>query len=80
MANKYWFAYILHRRMILLNASWKGWNKDKKRKKEHRHPHWRSQVSVERLLSAMKLLLTDLRSRLKEDILEVMLLIRCNRE
>ena len=39
-----------------------------------------TQVSVERLFSAMKLLLTDLRSRLKEDILEAMLLIRCNSE
>lgn len=39
-----------------------------------------TQVSVERLFSAMKLLLTDLRSRLKGDILEAMLLLRSNRE
>nr|XP_057906399.1 uncharacterized protein LOC131103824 [Doryrhamphus excisus] len=37
-----------------------------------------TQVSVERLFSAMKLLLTDLRSRMKEDIVEAMLLIRSN--
>ena len=39
-----------------------------------------TQVSVERLFSAMKLLLTDLRSRLKPDIVEAMLLIRSNME
>ena len=37
-----------------------------------------TQVSVERLFSAMKLLLTDLRSRLKPDAVEAMLLIRSN--
>ena len=39
---------------------------------------WVTQVSVERLFSAMKLLLTDLRSRLKPDVVEAMLLLRTN--
>lgn len=37
-----------------------------------------TQVSVERLFSAMKLIITDLRSRLKPDVVEAMLLIRSN--
>ena len=37
-----------------------------------------TQVSVERLFSAMKLLLTDLRSRLKPDAVEAMLMLRTN--
>ena len=37
-----------------------------------------TQVSVERLFSAMKLLITNLRSRLKEDAVEAMLLLRTN--
>ena len=35
-----------------------------------------TQVSVERLFSALKLLLTDTRSRLKEDILQAVLFLR----
>ena len=37
-----------------------------------------TQVSVERLFSAMRLLLSDLRSRLKQDAVEAMLLLRTN--
>ena len=37
-----------------------------------------TQVSVERLFSSLKLLKSDLRSRLKDDILENMLFLRCN--
>lgn len=37
-----------------------------------------TQVSVERLFSAMKLLITDLRSRLKPDVVDAMLLLRTN--
>ena len=37
-----------------------------------------TQVSVERLFSSLKLLKSDLRSRLKDDILDNMLFLRCN--
>jgi hypothetical protein len=37
-----------------------------------------TQVSVERLFSAMRLLLSDLRSLLKQDAVEAMLLLRAN--
>ena len=37
-----------------------------------------TQVSVERLFSSLKLLKSDLRSRLKSDILDNMLFLRCN--
>jgi hypothetical protein len=37
-----------------------------------------TQVSVERPFSAMRLLLSDLRSLLKQDAVEAMLLLRAN--
>ncbi|KAF0304524.1 hypothetical protein FJT64_002717 [Amphibalanus amphitrite] len=37
-----------------------------------------AQVSIERLFSAMRLLLTDLRYRLKQDAVEAILLLRTN--
>ena len=39
-------------------------------------PH--TQVSVERLFSAMKILLTDLRSKMKHDIVEAILFLKSN--
>jgi len=37
-----------------------------------------TQVSVERLFSAMKILLTDLRSKMKDDIVEAILFLESN--
>ena len=37
-----------------------------------------TQVSVERLFSAMRLLLSDLRSRLKQDAVKALLVLRTN--
>ena len=37
-----------------------------------------TQVSVERLFSAMKILLTDLRSKMKDDIVEAILFLKSN--
>jgi len=37
-----------------------------------------TQVSVERLFSAMKILVTDLRSKMKDDIVEAILFLKSN--